>query len=368
MAIQEPKQPLIDPLPNLGTLSRADLPCKTPIKNTIRVSRNKRLRTTVLLGDPRLPDKIKKDGKFNPEDLETIQELKKTLKLLKDFDFEYLDNHKTLFQELLHHRPDFVFNLCDEGFNNQATQELHVPALLEMLNIPYTGAGPSCLALCYNKAATRLIAQNIGVPVPLEIYHSPSFSQPPSFPSLPAIIKPNFGDGSYGITRHSVVATRKEFDKYIETLQMQGLKTPILIQEFLSGREFSVGIIGNPGKFEVLPILEIDYSELPSNLPKLLSYESKWHPESPYWELVKFKAAELSQVIKRQLRDYSTALFEQMECRDYARFDFRSDACGIVKLLEVNPNPGFNWLTLEDYADDKLLQKILTAARKRCGL
>ncbi|OJV88302.1 MAG: hypothetical protein BGO43_10465 [Gammaproteobacteria bacterium 39-13] len=350
----------------MGTLSQVRS-TKDVVKNTY-LSKQEKLRTTVILGDPRLPDKVKKEGKFNKEDLETIQELKQTLKLLKDFDFDYLDNHKTLFQELLHHRPNFVFNLCDEGFNNQATQELHVPALLEMLNIPYTGAGPSCLALCYNKAATRLIAQNIGVPVPLEIYHSPSFSKVPSFPALPAIIKPNFGDGSYGITQHSVVSTQEEFDNQMNALQIQGFHSSLLIQEFLSGREFSVGIIGNPGSLEVLPILEIDYSSLPSHLPKLLSYESKWHPGSPYWEQVKFKAADISHAIKRQLKDYSAALFEQMECRDYARFDFRSDASANVKLLEVNPNPGFNWLTLDDYADEKLLNKILTAARKRWHL
>lgn len=367
MTTQESKQQATPSISSREAVSAVENSLSTVKKKISTLSSVNKLRTTVILGDPRLPDKIKKNGKFNPEDLQTIQELKKTLKLLKHFEFEYWDDHKTLFQELLYHRPLFVFNLCDEGFNNQATQELHVPALLEILNIPYTGAGPACLALCYNKATTRLIAQNIGVPVPLEIYHCAAFSKPASFPTLPAIIKPNFGDGSYGITPSCVVFTQDEFNQYIASLPIQ-IKSSFLVQEFLPGREFSVGIIGNPGNFEILPILEIDYSHLPKNSPQLLCYESKWLPESPYWQLIKFKKARISNTMKRVLCNYVVTLFEEVGCRDYARFDFRCDANANVKLLEINPNPGFNWLTLDDYADNKLLEKILLAARKRYHL
>src|ERR1700740_113307 len=107
---------------------------------------------TVVLGDPRLPDPVKRDGRWNEEDIETIERLKAALKELPDYRFLFLDNHASLYTELRANRPHFVLNFCDEGFNNDAFMEMHVPALLEMLDIPYSGAGPVCLGLCYNKS------------------------------------------------------------------------------------------------------------------------------------------------------------------------------------------------------------------------
>src|SRR4029077_845335 len=125
---------------------------------------------TVILGDPRLPDPVKRDGRYNEEDIETIGRLKAALRELPDYRFRFLDNHASLFADLRANRPHFVLNLCDEGFNNDAFMEMHVPAVLEMLDIPYSGAGPSCLGLCYNKSLVRGIAQAIDVPVPAETY------------------------------------------------------------------------------------------------------------------------------------------------------------------------------------------------------
>ena len=107
---------------------------------------------TVILGDPRLPDPVKRDGRYNEEDIETIDRLKTALRELPDYRFRFLDNHASLFADLRASRPHFALNFCDEGFNNDAFMEMHVPALLEMLDIPYSGAGPSCLGLCYNKS------------------------------------------------------------------------------------------------------------------------------------------------------------------------------------------------------------------------
>src|SRR3984893_11335261 len=110
---------------------------------------------TVILGDPRLPDSVKRDGRFGEEDIETIDRLKTALRELPDYRFRFVDNHGSLFPDPRPSRPHFVLNLCDEGFNNDAFMEMHVPALLEMLDIPYSGAGPSCLGLCYNKSLVR---------------------------------------------------------------------------------------------------------------------------------------------------------------------------------------------------------------------
>lgn len=361
---------------DLGMMAnRLFITAQAPVKKVMALPAVTKLQTTVIMGDHRLPDKVKKNGQYNDEDFDTIDRLKQTLKGLTDFQFTYLDNHKSLIQHLIKTPPQFVFNLCDEGFDNQATQELHIPALLEMLNIPYSGAGPACLALCYNKALVRAIASSFDVPVPLETYYMPS-DQAAHIPHIfPAIIKPNFGDSSIGITQHAVVQNAEELINYINFLNEELPGTPLLIQEYLAGAEYSVGILGNPGKLEALPLLEVDYSSLPSDLPKILSYESKWLPESPYWNQIKYKEAELSDEISRKLVDYSNLMFERLECRDYARFDFRADQHGNLKLLEVNPNPGWCWdgkfnlmAQFAGMSYEQLLENILRAAKERLGL
>ena len=299
---------------------------------------------TVLLGDPKIPDKVKVDGQFNTEDFETIARMKEALNELKQYEFMYLDNHHNLMRTLMTDPPQFVFNLCDEGFRNDPFQELHVPSLLEMLNIPYTGAGPACLGLCYNKGLVDGIAQSLEIPVPMESYIGPDDTLATLPATFPALLKPNFGDSSMGITQNAVVTNAEELLSYIEWIRKTYGPCSILIQEFLSGPEYTVGIIGNPGlSYKVLPVLEVDYSGLDPSLPPILGYESKWHPDSPYWSQIVYKRAQISGEHRRQLLDYSNILFERLGCRDYARFDFRADANGVIKLLEANPNPGWCW-------------------------
>lgn len=296
----------------------------------------------VLLGDPRLPDAVKRGGQFNAEDFDTIDRLKAALQTLP-FPVKYMDSHKNLIEQLRLNKPEFVLNLCDEGYKNDATLELHVPALLEMLDIPYSGATPACLALCYNKSIVRAVAQSMEIPVPLETYYDPN-DQAATLPSIfPALLKPNFGDSSVGITQQAVVYDSESLVSCLEHIKLILPHTPILIQEYLPGAEYSVGIIGNAGNFTALPILAVDFSALPKNLPKILGYESKWLPDSPYWKDIRYVEANLEGETERQMIDYSMMLFERLGCRDYARFDFRADEAGKLRLLEVNPNPGWCW-------------------------
>ncbi len=300
---------------------------------------------TVVLGDPRLPDLVKRGGKFNEEDYQTVDRLKRALAELSEYAFGYLDNHAALMTELRLDPPEFVLNLCDEGYNNDAFMEPHVPAVLDMLGIPYTGAGPSCLSLCFNKALVRAIAQSLDIPVPAETYFDPA-DQAATLPAaFPALVKPNFGDSSVGITMDAVVSCPEELVAYLDRLRDQWPGRPVLVQEFLTGAEYSVAVIGNPGlSFRVLPILKVDYSGLDSNLPRILGYESKWIPGSPYWTQIKYQEADdIDEDTQRQLADHSQLLFERLGCRDYARFDFRADEDGVIKLLEANPNPGWCW-------------------------
>lgn len=333
-------------------------------------------KVTVVLGDPRLPDVVKRNGQFNPEDLETVEKLKEALAELPAYEFRFLDNHVSLVAELRSNPPQLVLNLCDEGYNNDAFMELHVPAVLEMLKVPYTGAGPTCLGLCYNKSLVRAIAASLDVPVPLETYYDPA-DQAATLPStFPALVKPNFGDSSIGITQHAVVRSPEQLLSYLETLRQELPGRSVLIQEFLSGPEYSVGILGNPGlTYRTLPALEVDYSGLDPGLPPILGYESKWVPDSPYWTQIRYHQARIDEDTKRRLYDYSHRLFERLDCRDYARFDFRMDSEGEIKLLEVNPNPGWCWdgklnfmATYGGLRYAELLELILEAAQERTAL
>ena len=308
-----------------------------PLKNRTKVQ------CTVLMGDPRLPDAVKRNGKFNQEDHDTVNQLKEALGGLSTFQFSYLDHHKTLIQKFLQHPPQFVMNLCDEGWKNDPFKELHPTALMEMLEIPFSGAGPECLSICYNKSTVCSIAQSMGIATPSEIWIDPS-SHSGAIPSVfPAILKPAYGDSSIGITQHAVVHSSEEFVTYFDTLKDQLPDVPILVQEFLEGREFSIGLIGNGTALDVLPVLEVDYSKLPKQLPKILGYESKWHLDSPYCTKIEYHRADIDDQTERTMVDAATSLFHRLKCRDYARFDFRMDLHGEPKLLEVNPNPGWCW-------------------------
>jgi D-alanine-D-alanine ligase len=330
-------------------------------------------RVTVLLGDPRLPDAVKREGHFAPEDLETVARLKRALGELPGFEFQYLDDHSTWLDALRAETPDLVFNLCDEGYRNDPFRELHVPALLEMLEIPYTGSGPATLGLCYDKALVRVLAESLSIPVPLESYMRLG-DQSATLPSIfPALVKPNFGDSSMGITQGAVVHSPQELVEYRRKLDLTLPPGPILVQEFLSGDEYSVGVVGNPGfGARVLPVLAVDYSRLDPELPRILGYESKWDPDSPYWKDIRYVPAKGSEAMLARLQEYSLLLFERLGCHDYARFDYRADAGGEVKLLEVNPNPGWCWdgklnlmAELAGWSYPKLLGRILEGALER---
>ncbi len=332
----------------------------------------------VVMGDPRKPDPIRPDQVFDEDAFVTINKLKESLKELKNFKFSYLDNHDTLIDDLkkVRNRTDLVLNLCDEGYKNNPVLELHVPALLETLDIPYTGSSPQCLAFCYDKSLVRGIAKEMDIPVPEGMFITPediAYSVPIEFP---VILKPNFGDSSFGITAKNVVYTIKELLSIIQHLRNNfGYEKPLLIEEFLTGKDLTLGIIGNPpSSYTALPIAEEDYSVLPPDLPKICGYEAKWDPKSPYWQLRSIPA-ELPEKTSKSIVEWSVALSERLGCKDYTRFDWRLDAHGNPKLLEVNPNPGWCWdghlakmaqLAGNTYAD--MLDNIIKAAFERMGV
>jgi D-alanine-D-alanine ligase len=344
---------------------------KRKIKKTLK-------NVVVLMGDPSRPDRLKPSSVFDDDDFYTIDQLKDALRGLPGYQFSYLNSHGSLIQDLtkLQGKVDYIFNLCDEGFANDPRKELHVPALLEMLDIPYTGGAPQCLAYCYDKSLVRGISNEMGIPVPEACFINPedtTFELPIGFP---VIVKPNFGDSSFGITQRCVAYNPEDLLNAISEIREKfGYDKPILCEEFLTGKDLSLGIIGNPSSgYHVLPITEEDYSAVPEHLPRLCGYEAKWEPDSPYWK-IKSIPAELTDEQEKTIIDCSLKLFQRLECRDYARVDWRLSADGNPKLLEVNPNPGWCWdghlckmakFGGMTYAD--MLEDILKATEQRLDL
>jgi D-alanine-D-alanine ligase len=299
-------------------------------------------RILVLTGDHGLPDATKRDARYNAEDMAAHEAMRRAFAGLPGYDFSFLSDHASLRDRIESDSPDLVVNFCDTGFRNVAEHELHVPAYLELLGIPYTGAPPAAMAICYDKAIVRLVAREAGVAVPAEVFIARDASEY-SLPNLyPALIKPNTADGSVGITKDAVVRDAAAARAYLAWLRRTLPGQDALMQEYLPGPEYGVGLIGNPeGTLTVLPPLEVDFSRLPAGLDPILSYESKAHPESPYWTEIKFKRAALDPPVEAAMAAAAKALFRRLGLRDYGRFDFRRAADGTVRLMEVNPNPAW---------------------------
>ncbi|MFH2012688.1 MAG: methyltransferase domain-containing protein [Pseudomonadota bacterium] len=344
----------------------------TPVKKAAKKSET----VVVLLGDPNKIDLVKPNARFDDDDYHTVSELKKSLSRLNQYNFIYLNNHDTLIQDLQKARSkcSLVFNLCDEGFNNEASKELHISAVLEMFKVPYSGGTPQCLSYCYDKSLVRGIANEMDIPVPTAFMIKPEDVNFIEFPlDFPVIVKPNFGDSSFGITAQNVCYDVQALESAIIRVRDEfGYNNPILVEEFLTGKDISVGIIGNPTiTYTVLPIIEEDYSSLPDNLPRICGYEAKWDPDSPYWG-IKSVPANLPEDVQGFLVASCIRLFERLECRDYARFDWRLDVNGTPRLLEVNPNPGWCWdghlakmANLQGITYSDMLKMILQACEER---
>ncbi|HKJ95367.1 MAG TPA: D-alanine--D-alanine ligase, partial [Gammaproteobacteria bacterium] len=234
------------------------------------------LRVAVLLGDPNLPYPYSLDGRFGEEEIEGARRLKKALEGLDGYHFTFLEDHSRLIDDLRATPPDLVLNLCDTGYRNDWELERNVPGFLEMLGIPYTGADPMAISLSTDKALVRALAFGLGIAVPNETYVDLT-ADPMILPTTyPALVKPNNSGGSFGITENCVVNDAAQAEAYMRWLAERLNPPEALIQDFLTGPEYTVGLIGNPATgFTVLPPLVVDYSALGDDLPPILTYGSK---------------------------------------------------------------------------------------------
>lgn len=243
---------------------------------------------------------------------------------------------------------DLVLQFCDSGWMNNSRAEAQIVGFIEMLDLPYTGASSRTISLSYDKYAILEIAESLGVPIPKTFYveNDEELETLKTQIAYPAFVKPSSTDGSFGITEKSVCKTPQDIDAAMKMIREDfGVDCPILVQEFLDGRDINVGVLGyceKNGEPRALPITEEDYSALPENLPKILGFESKWDPESPYWN-IKTRPTTLTKEVQDKVIEWSLRLFKRLDIHDYCRFDWRLDSQGHPRLIEVNPNCGWCW-------------------------
>jgi D-alanine-D-alanine ligase len=232
---------------------------------------------------------------------------------------------------------EVVFNLS-ECPNLSPEKELHACALLELLLLPYTGNGPLALGICNNKALAKQLMIANGIPTPrFRLYTRDPAGEPGL--SYPLVVKPANEDGSAGITEDSVVADLAGLRRQVKGLR-EGFRQDSLVEEFVDGREFNVGVLGNGTGTD--PHRSLPPAELVYRNPRwrLCTYESKWDSTHPsYAEIAPSCPAEIPPDLTARLSDIAIDCARIFRLAGYARVDFRMNAEGELFVLEVNPNP-----------------------------
>jgi D-alanine-D-alanine ligase len=231
--------------------------------------------------------------------------------------------------------PDewLVFNWIDEIPGIPHSSALAAQQL-EILGFTYTGADFNALALSQDKRKIKSRLEKAGVPTPRwEVVTSP---QVITWERFPAIVKPAFEHCSFGITREAVVQTPAELAQRVNFV-LETFQQPAIVEDFIDGREFHVGVLGN-GKLHVLPPGEIDYSSFSNIHDRLCTYESNFDKTSLAYRLTAPRmSCALSEIELRALNNVAAQAYLTTDCRDYARMDIRLQD-GTFFVLDVNPN------------------------------
>ena len=235
---------------------------------------------------------------------------------------------------------DLVFNLA-ESFADDDTADFKIAAFLDLIGMKYTGSGAHGLMLAQDKAVAKKIFAFHGVHTPV---FAKSFRGRLDFShdlQFPVIVKPAREDGSIGIEFSAVVSSIRELMERMDWLHAN-FDSPVLIEEYIEGREMYVGVIGND-KPEPLPVIELDLSKLPDGMPRIASAEVKWGKGTKAYRDTKSSiATDLPEESVQALQQTAIAAYQALELRDYGRVDMRLQPDGRVHVIEVNPNP---WLS-----------------------
>jgi len=255
-------------------------------------------------------------------------------------------------------RPDIVFNIA-EGFHG-VNREAHVPAICEFYGIPYSGSDPFTLTLCLDKARGKETLAFHGIPTPkfLLVEKLADLYRVAEKLTLPLFVKPVHEGSSKGITDSNLCRDRDQLFRQTEFL-LENYRQPVLVEEFLPGKEFTCAVLGNGDEATVLPLVAMNFESLPQGALPIYSFDAKFVWDRPENPLDIFQCpARITRELQASIERVTLDAFRVLGCRDWARIDVRLDADGKPNVLEVNPLPGI----LPDPADNSCLPKAARAA------
>ena len=281
-----------------------------------------------------------------------------------------LGGGREFLENILAQKVDFVFNIS-EGRGTFRSREAQVPAILEMLGIPYSGADPQTLAIALDKPLTKQIVQLAGVVTPQwRFFAKPSDARTADWHGFhfPAFVKPALEGSSKGIRLTSTAASPGEVISQVEML-FESYGQPVIAEEFIDGEEITCGVIGNVPADSPPLVLPMRIVPRQKTGPFIYSLEVK----RDYKNLVDYEyPARLLPAVIERIKSQALTVFRTLGCRDFTRMDFRIAADGTPYFLEVNPLPGlsldsdlFIIVTMMGWSHTQLVQAILTAALTR---
>jgi len=269
------------------------------------------------------------------DSIETIEAIKNAFEKA-GHEIILIEADENAFETLRLTKPQIVFNVA-EG-KGGASRESQLPAILEMLDIPYTGSDPVSIGICHDKSRCKEILSYYNIPNSKffisdndEVNHNLSY---------PLFVKPLHEGSSKGIYNSSVVHNPDELKKEIKRIK-ECYDQPSLVEEYLDGKEFTVALLGNGNDLKVLPIVEINLDEVPNGFNKIYSYEVKWFFDTRENKLDIFKCpAEIDSELYKKIEETCKDTFNVLRLKDWARMDVRLDKNGIPNIIEINPLPG----------------------------
>jgi len=273
-------------------------------------------------------------------DWQTESDVANALKTL-EYPYEMLglcDDLAVLEQKKASFQPDIIFNLV-ERFKNSSSHEADFAAHLQLLGMPFTGCGPTPMMLCKNKGLAKQILtyhrvrvpQFVILPVKKKIHR-------PKRLKFPVFVKPLREEASMGISQASFVENDTQFQERVAFLH-ETFQQDVIAEEYISGREIYVGILGNQ-RLEVFPPREMVFSRVDDEDPKIATYKAKW--DEGYrkkWGIKNKFADPLPAGVEEKIKTLSKRIYRMLDIQGYARLDMRLTPEGEIVFIEANPNP-----------------------------
>lgn len=280
-----------------------------------------------------------------------------------------LEADEGLADRLRQTRPDIAFNIA-EGRSGRG-REAQVPAVLHMYGIPFTGSDETTLCLALDKALTKRLLRSYHVRTPdYEVLHPGERYH--GHMAFPAIVKPDAEGSSKGIRQKCVVRGREELTALLSCNEAS-YHEDMLVEQYIEGREFTVGALGNGADLQVFEPMEIAFRHPTQDEFHVYSFDVKKH----YKEHIEYHCpAALTDGQRRELMETTRKVFDVLGCQDFARMDYRMARDGTIYFIEANPLPGLapgysDYPMLAGFsgvAYDTLVMGVFDSALRRLGM